>query len=481
MVAAAVLMAAVAWFFLGRGIGGYSVDVTFKDAQGTKDGADVRLYGVKIGTVRKVDVNPQGGALLHLTIYPDRRIPDGAIYTVTSGGLLGEMFVQIMPDPKRGIAGYLPDDGKTTPNIKGLDLATFDDLRMKAAQLGDQAGSIAKNMDRISARLAKMADDPYYEQAVKHTAGNVEDASRQAAIAAQRLNATLAEVMPQIKSVLSDVKAGTRQVAPLMGNFRTASGNIAQVTSNANRVLKDFDETVTFLKGTIKDTLDEAQLGPSAKKTMANIAEASERFKQIAADAQKITADLASTGEANSRIGEAVMSVKSVSDKASALLDRLTGVADKAGKAHAPRVSLVPEFSAFQTMGEGAHFRADMDLAVPAGPDSAVILGVRDVGEGNKLNLQNATSSGTRTRFRYGFHDSRLGVGWDYALSGGPVSPGLTLHAGDRTLSVDLYRPNDLQLDVYGKRQINDNIGLSVGFEDVLHRGHPGIGLTYRK
>jgi phospholipid/cholesterol/gamma-HCH transport system substrate-binding protein len=474
-------MAAVAWFFLGRGIGGYPLDVTFKDAQGTKEGADVRLYGVKIGSVTEVDVNPAGGARLHMSIFPERRIPKGAVYTLTSGGLLGEMYVQIMPDAKHPQDGFLPSDGKVTLTIKGQDLVTFDDLRVKAADLGDEADSIAKNINRISARLAKLADDPYFEKSARHTVGNVEDASRQAALAAEKVNATLSTAAPQIESMLADVKRGTQTIAPLSTKMQKAVDNVTKITDNVDRMVLNFNETITFLRSTIKDTLDEANVGPSAKTTLANIAEASERFKLIAADAQKITADLASTGEANSRIGEVVMSVKQVSDKASALLDRISGVADKAGKAHAPRVNIVPQFEAFQTGGSEASFRADVNLAIPRGADSALILGVRDLGEGNKLNFQNATTSGTRTQFRYGFHDSRLGVGWDYALTGGHTGPGLPLHPGDRTVSVDLYRPNDLQLDVYGKRQINDNLGITLGIEDLLHDGHPGFGITYSK
>jgi hypothetical protein len=236
-----------------------------------------------------------------------------------------------------------------------------------------------------------------------------------------------------------------------------------------------------FLRSTIQDTLEGTDLKPSVKTTMANLAKASTEFQGIAADARKISSDLASKGEATSRIGELVTSVQQVAEKANVLLDKISGVASKAGTARGPRVTIAPQFEAYQSTGEGARFRADVGLAIPRGKDASILLGLRDVGEGNKYNLQDVTSPSPNYQVRYGIHSSRLGVGLDYALKSPPLIPGMPLQRGAKRVSIDFYSPNDPQLDIMGHKQIDDNLGVSVGFQDMLHRSRPTIGLTYRK
>jgi ABC-type transporter Mla subunit MlaD len=476
------MLAAVAWFFLGRGIGGYPVDVTFRDAQGTKDGADVRLAGVKVGDVRKVDVDSTGlRALLHLNIYPNRRVPTDAVYTVTSGGLLGEMFVQISPKPGGGSGRYLTPDAKPVPSFTGTDLPTFDDLRLKAAQLGDGATGVMNNLSKASARLAALSEDPAFETSLKHTANNIEGMSSNAALAVQRLHAAMAQELPVIRAMLTNAEKASASLGPITKNVNAASGNASQVVANANRLVKQLTESVVFLRATITDTLAEGEVGPNLKATMANLTEASAHFKVVAANAEKISADLASKGETTSRIGETITAVQKVTEKAGAVLDKIAGVADKAGKKRGKGFSLSPQFEGYQSFGNNTTFRADVGIAIPRGKDAAIVLGLRNLGEGNTINFQNATAASSKLQFRYGFHDGKLGVGADLALGGEPRLPGLPLKPGAAGLSIDLYRPNDPQLDIFHHGRLKEDLGLSVGLEDMLHSARPTIGLTYRQ
>ena len=482
VIATVILVAAVLWFFLGRGVGGYPVDVSFKDAQGTKEGADVHLAGVKIGTVRKIDVDASGRrALLHLNIFPERRIPEGAIYTVTSGGLLGEMFVQIAPNPKGDTGRNLPSDGKAVPSIVGTDLPTFDDLRLKAADFGEGANDIIKDLKTVTQHLAVLSGDPDLQKSLKQTTVNAQEVSRQAVVAASKLNAVLDAEIPTLRKIVRDVEAGSSEIGPITKNADRTTHNMAQVTANVNRVVKNFDESITFLRATIKDTIDGAEIAPNAKIAMQNIAAASQNFKAVSVDAAKIMADLSSTGEANSRVGATIMSVQKVSDKASNLLDKISGVTDKAAGRHSRGLSISSQMDTVQTFGEGSRFRADLNLVFPRPQNSAYILGLYDVGEGNKFNFQIVDGVTNRLQIRYGLHASKIGAGADYLLGGVPVAPGQPMPRRSRKLTLDLFSPNDPQLDVMYQGQVTDSVGLGIGMQDMLHRGRPAIGLTYRK
>ncbi|MGE4324968.1 MAG: outer membrane lipid asymmetry maintenance protein MlaD [Pseudodonghicola sp.] len=82
----------------GRGGGGYPLTASFRSLEGVTVGTDVRLAGVKIGTVTDMELNPQTyRADTTLSILKGIEIPDDSSAVVSSEGLLGGNFVEIMP------------------------------------------------------------------------------------------------------------------------------------------------------------------------------------------------------------------------------------------------------------------------------------------------------------------------------------------------------------------------------------------------
>lgn len=77
---------------------GYALNASFRSAEGVTVGTDVRLAGVKIGTVTDVDLNPETyRAETTFTLDEGVRIPDDSAAVVASEGLLGGNFVEISP------------------------------------------------------------------------------------------------------------------------------------------------------------------------------------------------------------------------------------------------------------------------------------------------------------------------------------------------------------------------------------------------
>ncbi len=76
----------------------YPLRASFRSVEGIRVGSDVRLAGVKIGTVASLTLNPQ-------TFYADtvvaiRRgidLPEDSAIVISSEGLLGGHFVEILP------------------------------------------------------------------------------------------------------------------------------------------------------------------------------------------------------------------------------------------------------------------------------------------------------------------------------------------------------------------------------------------------
>lgn len=104
LVGAAVLAVAVLFLVyinMVAGSGGtahYELAATFPRADGLTRGSEVRLAGVRIGTVRSIGVDPQNYlAEARLEIRSDLQIPEDSSAEVRSDGLLGGSYVAIVP------------------------------------------------------------------------------------------------------------------------------------------------------------------------------------------------------------------------------------------------------------------------------------------------------------------------------------------------------------------------------------------------
>ncbi|MBK1634601.1 phospholipid/cholesterol/gamma-HCH transport system substrate-binding protein [Rhodovulum adriaticum] len=84
---------------LGAGADGqYELTASFRSAEGVSVGTDVRLAGVKVGTVTGLDLNPQTfRADARFTVKDDIVLPDDSTAVVASEGLLGGTFLELVP------------------------------------------------------------------------------------------------------------------------------------------------------------------------------------------------------------------------------------------------------------------------------------------------------------------------------------------------------------------------------------------------
>jgi phospholipid/cholesterol/gamma-HCH transport system substrate-binding protein len=77
---------------------GYPLRASFRSIEGVSVGSDVRLAGVKVGTVTQISLNPETfRADTVVTINDSVQVPDDSAIVIASEGLLGGNFVEISP------------------------------------------------------------------------------------------------------------------------------------------------------------------------------------------------------------------------------------------------------------------------------------------------------------------------------------------------------------------------------------------------
>jgi phospholipid/cholesterol/gamma-HCH transport system substrate-binding protein len=102
----AVVLAVAVGFFLyasgasdrGPGGGTYQLNASFRSAEGIAVGTEVRLAGVRVGTVTDMTLDPATfRAETAFTLREDLVLPDDSAIAIASEGLLGGNFVEIIP------------------------------------------------------------------------------------------------------------------------------------------------------------------------------------------------------------------------------------------------------------------------------------------------------------------------------------------------------------------------------------------------
>lgn len=103
MGAVVVVVAAVFLFFAYTtsqvsSVHGYELKAKFRSADGLKDGGDVRISGIKVGSIVGQALDPKTfQAVVTLSIDPSIKLSTDSVAQVTSSGLLGDKYISIEP------------------------------------------------------------------------------------------------------------------------------------------------------------------------------------------------------------------------------------------------------------------------------------------------------------------------------------------------------------------------------------------------
>jgi len=143
-IGAAVILIAAGFFFYAyqtsgkaEGAGGYSLSAEFDNAAGVNTGTDVRLAGIKIGTVTGQSLNPENyQAVITMAIDPKVSFSDDTTAKITSEGLLGSNFIALEPG---GSETKLADGGRIAYTQGAVDIWSLISQAMFDNKSGDSS------------------------------------------------------------------------------------------------------------------------------------------------------------------------------------------------------------------------------------------------------------------------------------------------------------------------------------------------------
>jgi phospholipid/cholesterol/gamma-HCH transport system substrate-binding protein len=123
--AVVVIVAAVFLYFTYTatsqgGVTGYDIKARFAAVDGVSVGTDVRLHGIKVGSVKELTLDPKSYmAIATMTVRRDIQIPDDSSAKITSSGILGSSYISISPG---GSDTMLAENGELNDTQGAVDL-----------------------------------------------------------------------------------------------------------------------------------------------------------------------------------------------------------------------------------------------------------------------------------------------------------------------------------------------------------------------
>ena len=81
-----------------RATRGYEVTAEFDRVEGIREGTDVRISGIKVGSIVSQTLDPKTFlAIVHMSIDPAVKLPTDTVAQIASSGLLGDKYMSLVP------------------------------------------------------------------------------------------------------------------------------------------------------------------------------------------------------------------------------------------------------------------------------------------------------------------------------------------------------------------------------------------------
>lgn len=451
----------------------YKVTIHFDDTKGLGRQSLVRMQGVNIGEVSDIQLDT-----MHTPIRPtvvlliDRKfkIPSNAEFLIVSGILITTAQIEVhVPDMPAGQAlTYLPSDDTavTTGSSGGGTLASLSpELQQAVSGLGPTIKDFQSKFDALSVKLSKLVD--HTDTLVGTSTETIKSAKM--LVSSPRIQQDLPAMVSNFRATSENAKTISRDLSQQLGVLlKLGRGKLDKLSNAAIDLTLKLGNTIDEARLIVKTLTEQAsdpRLQQSLQETIELARSTLASVRQITSDLHQITGDPTlkrNLTDTVSNFNKASQTTNEILEKTNSLLGKVTRATGRAKGPKLPTTLLRANLS--QQLNPG-RFRFDMDARFELGKRGLLDLGVYDLGESSRLDLQLGNRFTDATLVRYGIYAGKLGVGGEYLAPNG-----LGLRA-------DLYDPNHLRLDVRGLIRVNKNASVWVGAQGIFRDARPAIGV----
>jgi phospholipid/cholesterol/gamma-HCH transport system substrate-binding protein len=271
-------------FFIGSENNVFSrtinIAAVFRNVEGLKEGDNVWLSGVKIGTVSDVAIASEGRVVVQLALKHEqnRFVQRDAVALIGTDGLVGNKIVIIRP----GKSGQIISEEDTINTVSPTDTQ---DLMNLARDVGENTRSITSDLKAIADRInhgkgivGELLND-----------GDIAQEMRAAILHLRTTGDNTAMASRELHALIYDLHHGEGLLPTLVSDtsythtFQHALDNIEQVSVNAGRV----SEQLQTLSSKMNDKdnaagvlLADSAVADKVRTTIDNVNEASKKLDE---------------------------------------------------------------------------------------------------------------------------------------------------------------------------------------------------------
>lgn len=249
----------------------FTISAEFKNVEGLKEGDNVWLSGVKIGTVTDVKIASQGKVLVKLTLKDKQSdfIRKDATASIGSDGLVGNKIVVIR-------AGTAPESIEPNDTINATSPTDTQDLINIAKDVGENTRDLTMDLSKLAKRVndgrgivGELLNDGQLATELRQAVANLNATGNNTAMASAELHKLVYELrkgsglLPTLisdtsyahtfKSALVNIEKVSQSAQAVSGNLQTLASKMND-DDNALGVLLTDKEMADRLRRTFENT-----------------------------------------------------------------------------------------------------------------------------------------------------------------------------------------------------------------------------------
>jgi len=442
--------------------GGVTYYADFADAGGAVNGTSISMAGVRIGTVRKVELISASMAKLTLEIDPTVKIPKGA--QARMGGSLiglGSSPMTIVP-PKVSQGGYLLP-GDTISGVKASPIDSF---------LPEEGKQTLRELNETLAATRKLLENETLEKKLEALIDSSSKTLTQFGSLATQAQVLLAKTGGMVAQSRPEIVAAMHNASLAMADIHKSTQLLSKLIEGgkyqdqAMAMLKQLNATAakaTDLMTNLNNFVSDPKMQSDLKQTMSNVDKMTDSGTRIAANTEAISKNGVTLSQ---KAVELADKANSIADDAKSALDKISKFFNKTG--NAPKLPKVEAHLDLLRQTDPTHWRNDLYGRIDLGK-GFVDAGLYDAFETNKVILQAGDSLGRLGDYRYGIYASKPSLGVDFRVAHGVL------------LRTDLFDINRPELDLRTQFDFGHGFVGWLGIERAFEQDSFVAGVGIRK
>jgi phospholipid/cholesterol/gamma-HCH transport system substrate-binding protein len=257
-----------------------TVTAVFRNVEGLKEGDNVWLSGVKVGTVKDVAISSQGRVVVQLSLKGKQTefIKKDASATIGSDGLVGNKIVILQP-------GTSAESVQDEDTIRAGAAGDTQELMAIAKDVGQNTKSLTEDLSIIAHRIAQgkgvigeILND-----------GELAQELRTAVYSLQATGSNTAKASSELHQFLYDLRNGDGLVPRLVNDttyattFKNTLTSLQQVSANAQEVSKNLQDLTAKLNSNdnaVGLLLSDEEMATRIKNSVYNAEKATEKLDE---------------------------------------------------------------------------------------------------------------------------------------------------------------------------------------------------------